>query len=70
MADIGRIKKTNRQAQSAGDMLENRLETRANSNSLVHVLVKGNSDAQLDPTESKIMRNIVQDEQDLVFLHA
>ena len=58
------------QSQAAGDMLENRLETRANLNNFAHVLVKGNSGAQLDLTESEIVRNIVQSEQDIVFLHA
>ena len=57
------------QSQATGDMLENRLETRANLNNFVGVLVKGNSGVQLDLTESEILRNIVQSEQDLVFLH-
>jgi len=57
------------QAQAAADMLENGLESRANINQFAHVLVKGNSGAQLDQTESMILRNIVQNEEDRVFLH-
>lgn len=56
------------QSQATGDYLENRLELRANMNNFVPALVKGNSGAQLDPTEVAIVRNIVQNEQDLVFL--
>jgi len=56
--------------QAAADMLENRLESRANINEFAHILVKGNSGAQLDSTESMIVRNIVQSEQDQVFLQA
>jgi hypothetical protein len=58
------------QAQSDADMLENRLGTRADMNEFAHILVKGNSGAQLDSTESLIVRNMVESEQDLVFLHA
>ena len=58
------------QSQATGDMLENRLQSRADSNEFAHLLIKGNSGAQLDLTESMIVRNIVKNEEDLVFLQA
>ena len=56
-------------SQAMADMLENGLESRAQINQFAHVLAKGNSGAQLNPTESMILRNIVQSELDRVFLH-
>lgn len=55
-------------AEAVADALENGLETRSDINQFAHVLVKGNSGAELDPAESMIVRNIVQNEQDRVFL--
>ena len=58
------------QAQSIADMMENLLNSRSDMNEFAHVLAKGNSGAQLDATESLIVRNIVASESDLVFLQA
>lgn len=56
-------------AQAVAEMLENGLESRAHINHFAHVLAKGNSGTELSPAESMILRNIVQSEQDRVFLH-
>jgi len=55
-------------AEALADMLENGLESRANINQFAHVLAKGNSGAELDQAESIIIRNIVRNERDRVFL--
>ena len=55
-------------AEAVADLLENGLESRSDMNQFAHVLVKGNSGAELDQGESLIIRNIVQNEQDRVFL--
>lgn len=55
-------------AEAVADLLENGLEAQSDINQFAHVLVKGNSGAELDPAESMIIRNIVQNEQDRVFL--
>jgi len=57
------------QAEAVADLLENGLESRATINQFAHVLTKGNSGAQLDPAEQMIIRNIVRNERDRVFLH-
>ena len=55
-------------AEALADMLDNGLDSRANINQFAHVLAKGNSGAELSAAEVMIIRNIVRDERDRVFL--
>jgi len=55
-------------AQSLGDFTTTGVEARIAMTEYAHVVVKGNSGAQLDAVESKILRNLVVVEEDRVFL--
>ena len=55
-------------AQALGDFTATSVESRIAMTEYANVLVKGNSGAQLDAVESKILRNLVAIEEDRVFL--
>ena len=57
-------------SQSVGDMLENRIESRIGHNVHADLLARANAGDELSPAEYIALRNVVENEQDIVFLHA
>lgn len=56
------------QAQTLGDMIQNAIDAQAEVNQYTAIIVKANSGSPLDATETQILRNLVQIEEDRVFL--